>query len=348
MCTGLNFSTIINNQISTFVGRTMELGLFSFLYVFCVIFVGHKFSEKNIIDSDTYSGLSWTSIYKCMGISPIASHYLTDGINETGLYCGSFLFPSFAKYQVLTKHNEHKSLPAYALTLYILSTCNSVENVIKILPTINVTEGILDVLKASIPLHFYIVDKNGKSLIIEYINGILHIYKNDLGVCTNSPPYPYHKNNLNNYINLTNIQSDMKTVKIGSTIYKSIGQGTGSIGMPGSIYPADRFVKCALYNEWALIKKTNPENVLRSFNILKNFFIVEGIVYNKDGLIKYEKTDWTSVSDLQQCTYYWTTYYDNSIQSINIHKLHKKNKTIVYFNINKNVNNNYISKDFFM
>ena len=53
------------------------------------------------------------------------------------------------------------------------------------------------------PLHFAVHDAQGNSLVIEYVQGKLHIYDNPLGVMTNSPTFDWMTTYLSNFVNLS-------------------------------------------------------------------------------------------------------------------------------------------------
>ena len=93
------------------------------------------------------------------------------------------------------------------------------------------------------PLHYSVHDAGGKSIVIEYVDGKLHVYDNAVGVLTNSPTYEWHIQNLRNYVNLT--AENAKPVKIGNVTYAGTGQGSGLHGLPGDPTPPSRFVMAA-------------------------------------------------------------------------------------------------------
>ena len=82
-----------------------------------------------------------------------------------------------------------------------------------------------------LPVHYCVHDPQGNSLVIEYVQGKLHVYDNPLGVMTNSPTFDWMTTYLSNFVNLsaTNVpQLDLK----GFTIHQ-FGQGSGMVGLPG-------------------------------------------------------------------------------------------------------------------
>jgi penicillin V acylase-like amidase (Ntn superfamily) len=57
---------------------------------------------------------------------------------------------------------------------------------------------------------------------------------------TNNPFIDWHRTNLENYLGVTNVETDNKTI-IGLNVNKA-GNGGGSIGLSSSALPADRFL----------------------------------------------------------------------------------------------------------
>ena len=49
------------------------------------------------------------------------------------------------------------------------------------------------------PIHWMFSDRTGESIVVESDRDGLHIYRNTVGVMTNSPGYPWHRTNLLNY-----------------------------------------------------------------------------------------------------------------------------------------------------
>ena len=98
------------------------------------------------------------------------------------------------------------------------------------------------------------IDATGKSIVIEYVGGQLHVHDNPLGVLTNSPSFDWHMTNLRNYIkfSLTNVPP----LQLGGVKLARFGQGSGMLGMPGDFTPPSRFVRAVAYSQSVLPSKT--------------------------------------------------------------------------------------------
>ncbi len=60
---------------------------------------------------------------------------------------------------------------------------------------------------------------------------------------TNTPFIEWHRTNLENYLGVTNVETNSQTI-IGLNVNKA-GNGGGSIGLSSSALPSDRFLRTA-------------------------------------------------------------------------------------------------------
>jgi choloylglycine hydrolase len=124
------------------------------------------------------------------------------------------------------------------------------------------------------PLHYVVYDASGKCIVIEYVDGKLHVYDDVLGVITDSPMFDWHMTNLRNYVNFS--LQNVPPVEVGGIKLTGFGQGTGMLGMPGDFTPPSRFVRAVAYSTSVLPSQTGGEAVLQAFHILNNFDIPRG------------------------------------------------------------------------
>ena len=71
-------------------------------------------------------------------------------------------------------------------------------------------------------------DASGNSIVIEYTAGKLHIYDNPIASTTNAPVFPWHLENVRNYVGLTPWDVDEATVN--GTVFTPTGHGSGFAG----------------------------------------------------------------------------------------------------------------------
>jgi choloylglycine hydrolase len=203
---------------------------------------------------------------------------------------------------------------------------NGIENIVVpaiVLPAMGISPGV----------HYIVTDATGASITIEYIDGKLNVYDNPLGVITNSPSFDWHMTNLRNYINLSD--ENVQPVSLGKVKLAPFGQGTGMLGLPGDFTPPSRFVRAVVFSQTALPVKTGREAVLQSFHLLNNFDIPKGVAREghpaAEGEVTADFTMWTSACDLKSKQFYFRTFDNSQIRSVDLTKMpidEKEIKTI--------------------
>ena len=124
-----------------------------------------------------------------------------------------------------------------------------------------------------------------------------------------------HKENINNYISLS-ADSPENTFS-SEVMLQKYSKGMGAIGLPGDLSSSSRFVRAAFTKFNALKKSNEDEEISQTFHILESVFQVEGCV-NTDGL--FEKTQYTSVANLDFLIYYYKTYENSRITAVKMKK----------------------------
>jgi choloylglycine hydrolase len=327
MCTGIQLRTTKGAPI---YGRTME-------------FANHLESEVLVIKQGTEftgtgptskpnTGAQWTARYAMTGLNADNLDRIIDGINSVGLCIGAFFFKDYAGYQDVPFNEGYRSICSVDLPTYLLSLCATVDEVKTQLGKILVNKGAptpennnFVVAQNPFPLHYNIHDAQGNAIVVEYINGILHIHDNTLGVLTNAPEFNWHTTNLKNYVNLTptdviewdltNTSHPHDQVQITPT-----GQGSGFLGLPGDYTPPSRFVRAVAYSQYSAVVETHQETVLQAFHILDNFDIPKGTVIQTNPVTPsaIEYTQWTVASDLTERKFYFHTFSDRTIRLVDL------------------------------
>lgn len=330
-CTGIRLKTEDNNII---YGRTMEFGepLHS-----KIMYVPKGFGFQGSAESGKNNGMTWTVKYPFVGASAYDLPFTIDGVNSQGLAVGIFYFPSYAKYASPSKSQREKSIGPWQLPTYLLSQYSTVEEVKKALSTIDVVSIGFKKEMPPLELHYVVHDASGKSLVIEYIDGKLVTYDNPLGVISNAPSFDWHMTNLATYDNLHPNNTLSKTVD-GITL-KSVGQGSGMMGLPGDFTPPSRFVRAALFTQYHVPAKSGSEGIFNAFHILNQFDIPKGSVRGKDALNNESMayTQWTSAANLKDKKYYYHTYTQRNVGMIDLMKMDSNTKEIQFFPMDKTV-----------
>lgn len=316
MCTGIRLLTENNKVI---YARTLE---FAHELKSNILFIPKNYSFTGVDPDGNYNGLKWQSKYSVLGTNTENIIDIIDGVNEAGLAGGLFYFYGYAEYQDLKKEEYSKSIASWQILTWILTNFASIEEVKNSLPKIKVSKAVFQAWGIIIPVHVIVHDSFGKSLVIEYVNGELHLIDNVIGTFTNSPEFNWHLTNLNNYVNLSAFNS--KSVQLKDIKLTPLGQGSGMLGLPGDFTSPSRFIRAAAYQESAVKIANEKDAIDTAFHILNLFDIPYGAVRQKDGdKIYYEFTQWTSCIDIINKKYYIHTCDNRIVQEFDLNSINK-------------------------
>jgi choloylglycine hydrolase len=270
------------------------------------------------------SGMSYSTRFGFIGLNQsLAPSFVNDGMNEKGLVVGALYLPHVAQYPKLNIAKRQKTLAPWELPNYILGTCACIQDVrvrIKDLVVANISvPGYKDFV---VPLHFWISDSSGQAIVVEYIQGELQISDNPVGVMTNSPQFSWHLLNLSNYCKMT--PQSPSGLSFGNLSVAPISQGAGLSGLPGDYTSVSRFVKAAVFKQFAAPAKSAFEAVQTGFHILNTFDIFQGLIVDPSDPSHpplAETTQWVVVHDKLNLTSFFRTYGGQKIQTLDFRKI---------------------------
>mmetsp|Transcript_34491 Transcript_34491/g.98983 ORF Transcript_34491/g.98983 Transcript_34491/m.98983 type:complete len:373 (+) Transcript_34491:87-1205(+) len=204
---------------------------------------------------------------------------VSDGMNEAGLSV-SLHTMRMAKYQ--EPDPTKASVLFLAIVPWLLSRADSVDAARRALANVSVTAGALGPDDFA---HWAVADVEGKSVVVEYVNGVLEIHPNDVRVMTNDPDYQWHLKNLNMYVglgpNAPNENQDLAVKTELGLVPQVWSQGFNLLGLPGDLSPASRFVRMFYLRQYAErhdpVASTDDAIVLAT-GLLNNVFIPRGTV----------------------------------------------------------------------
>jgi len=311
-CTGIR---LIAKDGGVIAARSLEFG-FDLHSDVMVVPAGTMFTGTL---PDGGKGISYKTKYGFVGANAEGMPAIVDGINEAGLYVGLFYFPDYASYTDATKDNAARAMAPHEYANWLLGNFATVDEVKANFDKVVLVPVIVEAIEQVAPVHFVVHDRSGKSVVIEPLNKSLKIYDNPLGVVTNSPTFDWHMTNLRNYVNLT--ATNVPPINLGGVRLAQFGQGSGLRGLPGDFTPPSRFVRAVAFSQSAIRSDTAAQAALQAFHILNNFDIPYGAVREVDnGQMHAEATTWTSASDLKNLRWYFRTYDDQSIRSVDLAK----------------------------
>ncbi len=298
-----------------FYARTFEGGI-DYQSGLAVIPKGTAY--QGTLQDNTPKGMKWTAKYGLVGMTAFGQPLLSDGINEMGLAVGNLLFPGYADYEPFDPGKADITLSNFEVATWLLSNFATVVEVRQAMKKVRVVRGPQDTA-AIVPLHFAVHDAQGNSLVIEYVQGKLHIYDNPLGVMTNSPPFDWMTTYLSNFVNLS--ATNVPQIDLGGVTVKQFGQGSGMLGLPGDFTPPSRLVRMVAYAQAAL-PVTGPEAGLNlAMTIINNVDIPKGAVRDKgEKGMMYDVTQWVVAADLANKKYYFHTSNNKNWRYVDVTK----------------------------
>jgi choloylglycine hydrolase len=273
-------------------------------------------------------GIRWKAKYGFAGLNQKAvPSIVADGMNEQGLVVGLLYMPGFAQFETPSESQFPKTLGPWEVANFLLSQCATVKEAKSLMQGVHVAQVAPPALgNFVVPLHYYISDKSGSVLIVEYVDGKRKMYDNPLGVLTNSPPFDWQLNNLSNYVNLSPM--NVPSLVLNRWTVNNYGQGSGMLGLPGDFTPPSRFVRAALFSQWAEKQSTAIGAVNLGFHILNSFDLFDGIIrlpaqtggrsLLPPGEIHSDTTEWVVVNDQTNRVIYYRSYGSLSIQMIDL------------------------------
>ncbi len=253
--------------------------------------------------------------YAIIGMAYVNDGYplYYDATNEKGLSIAGLNFPGNAYYneEIIGKDN----IAPFEFIPWILCQCKDIKEVNGLLKKINFVNISFSSELDSTPLHFIVSDKNS-SITVESTKEGFKIYENPVGVLTNSPTFDIQMFNLNNYMSLSTKQPENNFSK-DLNLY-AYSRGMGALGLPGDLSSLSRFTKAAFTKMNSVSGSSESESISQFFHILGSVEQQRGCVYMGDN--KYEITVYSSCCNVDRGIYYYTTYENNQISSVDMYK----------------------------
>lgn len=307
-CTGI---TLKSKDGATIVARTIE---WAESVMNCMYVVVPRNQELQSLTPDGMNGMKFKTKHGFIGLAVEQKEFIVEGINEKGLSAGLFYFPNYGKYQPYDASQKNKCLSDFQLVSYILGECSTVDEVKEALSKVRV----INIDPRSSTVHWRFTEPSGRQIVLEIVDEKINFYENPLGVLTNSPGLHWHWTNLNNYINLqpgTCPEHDFGPLKM-----KSLGHGSGLLGLPGDFTPPSRFIRATFFQLSAPQQSTAQESVFQSFHILNNFDIPTGSEqdFGKASANMPSATQFTVSSDIHNRMIYYRTMYNSNLRCIDL------------------------------
>lgn len=259
-----------------------------------------------------------------------------DATNEKGLSIAALNFPQNADYKQFSEGKDN--ITPFELIPWILGQCVTVGEAEKRLMRINLlNENFSNELPLS-PLHWIISD-NERSITLESVKSGIKVYDNPVGVLTNNPTFDYQLFNLNNYMSLTNDVPHNTFDKNNDLKLEQYSRGMGAMGLPGDFSSMSRFVKATFVKMNSVSDENENEGVSQFFHILQSVAMPRGCVKVSDD--NYAITIYSSCCNTDRGIYYYTTYSNNRINAVDMHKENLNGNALIAYPLKKDQSINY-------
>jgi choloylglycine hydrolase len=310
-CTGI---TLKSQDGSTIAARTIEWAesVMNTMYV-----VVPRNQALQSLTPTGMNGIQFTSKYGFIGLAVEQKEFMVEGINEKGLSAGLFYFPNYGKYPSYDPNTQDQYLADFQLVSYVLAECSNVDEVKEALSKVKV----INIDPRSSTVHWRFTEPSGRQIVLEIVDEVMHFYDNPLGVFTNSPGIEWHWTNLSNYINLQ--PGNAPEHNFGPIEMKSLGHGSGMLGLPGDFTPPSRFVRATFFQLTAPQQPDAEASVFQAFHILNNFDIPTGTenAWGKAPANLPSATQFTVASDTRNRMIYYRTMYNSNIRCIDLKRI---------------------------
>ena len=104
----------------------------------------------------------------------------------------------------------------------------------------------------------------------------------------------------------------------------------GAMGLPGDFSSASRFIRALFVKENAVSEDSEKSNVNQFFHILNSVAMPKGCVRSAEG---FEYTRYSSCCNADRGIYYYTTYDNLEITSINLHNVDLKQSQLYTYDV---------------
>lgn len=279
-----------------------------------------------------------TSRYGAVGTGSLlipSTPVLYEGINEKGLMGGQLYYREFAHFPSETKEGTIPVEAAFAVT-YLLTQCASVEEVAEAVQK-KITIIDMPVLGTVPTIHWAFSDRTGETVILEPDETGWSIYRDSMGVMTNSPSYSWHRINLLNYFHIRNL--DYNEMEVNGESLKQCFSGNGAQGLPGDCSSPSRFIRLSFLKKYAVKGKNEVEGIVKLFHLFQNVAFPLGMVeitedtgeggYN-EGIVPYDYTVYTSAMCSESLKFYWISYENQRVQCVDLKNLLEHTEYVQY------------------
>jgi choloylglycine hydrolase len=309
VCTDLRLVRLADRHISA---RTLDFAV-ELGSAVQVVPRGHEWHATATPDGSP--ALAWTNALGYVAVDGFGfADYAADGLNEAGLSVATLWLPE-TRLPGTPPAGAGAAIDFINLAGWLLGTCSTVAEVTAALTDARiwnapvralwpdgrpVPDQLTPLLDWAFTEHLAVHDAAGNDLVVEFLDGRMHLHDRAAGVLTNSPTYDWHLANLRNYIGLTNVED--RSYNLMGMPVTATGNGTGLLGMPGDVTPPSRFIRATVLTQVATSEPTTRAAVNQAFHSLDLVSVPRHIAASGD------YTQWYVVRDHDNRVLYTRSY----------------------------------------
>lgn len=249
-----------------------------------------------------------------IGMASVADDFplYAEAVNEKGVGIAGLNFPGNAHYFPAPAEGSCNLAP-WELIPYVLGRCETAAEAALLLRRVRLVAKPFKGGLPLAPLHWMIADKRG-CFVAEPMPSGMRVFEDSACILTNNPPFEYHMQRLNDFMNLTPAPPVNRMTP--ALPLRAYGQGMGAIGLPGDVSPSSRFVRAAYYAGNSACAAGEGGAVSQFFHVLGAVEMVRGGVLAPDG--RYDITTYSCCVDAEKGIYYYKTYDNSRINAVRL------------------------------
>ena len=291
------------------------------------------------------------SRYAAVGVGSLllpTTPILYEGVNEKGVAGGQLYYRDFAFFPQEVRPGTAPVQPPFFVT-HALAQCKSLEEIVTMVEK-EITPVGFPVFGTVPTIHWIFTDRTGETIIIEPDKTGISVYRNTMGVMTNSPGYPWHRLNLLNYFNIRNLDYD--TLKINGDMLTQCFSGNGAAGLPGDWSSPSRFIRLSFLKKYGVKGINEEDGISKMLHLFGSVAFPLGMIEVSQpgaagaydtGVIPYDYTIYTSLTCLESLRFYWTTYENQRVECVDLTALAQDNVP-AQFDLNRKPDFRYLTK----
>lgn len=268
--------------------------------------------------------------FAMIGMATVEQNYplYYDATNEAGLSVAALNFLGNAHYSC--DPGRHYTVAPFEVIPWILCQCSNVAEAKALMENTAIAPMEFSSKYPATDLHWMVSDSD-RSMVIEPLEDGLKCIDNPFQVLTNNPPFSFHQDNVQQYMQLNNLPPKNQLLPLRDIT--PFSRGMGALGLPGDLSSPSRFIRALFVRNYSVCPPSTEASVHQFFHLL-------GAVEQQAGCVKlgdkFEKTIYSSCCDTDKGVYYYRTYENPKIRGVYMHRHNLDGTRLAAFPLDKN------------